>query len=194
MTLTLDHALEELQSAAVALSLHDGSLRPRASALLRRSIALLEEGRLKEGLTVLEQSLELIDTERAPYPPNQAAFLQNVVDWWLTGGALYGVFAGILPAKLYEAEFGAQQCIAAVRFAKRARLNIPRLRTEEMTLDEPVQMTESELRRAAEELNTMIRLLSIEDPFEGALALSEELQKSWPEGVSAVDAIREQRE
>lgn len=51
-----------------------------------------------------------------------------------------------------------------------------------------------ELKEALEELELTIRLLSIKDPFEGFRALSKEISKHWPEGVSAVDAIREQRD
>jgi hypothetical protein len=50
------------------------------------------------------------------------------------------------------------------------------------------------LQEAQEELGLAVRLLSIKDPFEGWRALTQEISKVWPEGVSAVDAIREQRE
>ena len=51
-----------------------------------------------------------------------------------------------------------------------------------------------ELREALEELDLMVRLLSIKDPFDGWRALTKEISKVWPEDVSAVDAIREQRD
>ncbi len=50
------------------------------------------------------------------------------------------------------------------------------------------------LRDALDELELAVRLLSIKDPFEGWRALSHEISKVWPAGVSAVDAIREQRD
>ncbi len=50
-----------------------------------------------------------------------------------------------------------------------------------------------ELQAAIDELALMVRLLSIEDPFDGWRELSKEVSKVWPEGISAVDAIREQR-
>jgi tetratricopeptide (TPR) repeat protein len=53
---------------------------------------------------------------------------------------------------------------------------------------------EAELRDALEELEVAIRLLSIKDPFQGLRAMSKELSKYWPEGLSAVDAIQEQRD
>ena len=51
-----------------------------------------------------------------------------------------------------------------------------------------------QLEAGLEELELMVRLLSIKDPFEGWRELAKEITKVWPEGVSAVDAIREQRE
>ena len=51
-----------------------------------------------------------------------------------------------------------------------------------------------ELKEALEELELTIRLMSIKDPFEGWRALSTEISKVWPKGLSAVDAIREQRD
>ena len=47
---------------------------------------------------------------------------------------------------------------------------------------------------AYEEFMLSIRLGSIEDPFDRWKALGEEISKVWPKGVSAVDAIREQRD
>jgi hypothetical protein len=38
-----------------------------------------------------------------------------------------------------------------------------------------------------------VRFLSIKDPIDGWRALTQEISKVWPEDVSAVDAIREQR-
>ena len=58
-------------------------------------------------------------------------------------------------------------------------------------LEQPVP---EDLREALEELEVMVRLLSIKDPFDGWRALTKEISKVWPEGVSAVDAIREQRD
>ena len=51
-----------------------------------------------------------------------------------------------------------------------------------------------ELQEALEELEVMVRLLSIKDPFDRWRELTKEISKVWPEGVSAVDAVREQRE
>ena len=52
----------------------------------------------------------------------------------------------------------------------------------------------AELQAALEELEIMVRLLLIKDPFDRWRELSKEIGAVWPEDVSAVDAIREQRE
>jgi len=46
---------------------------------------------------------------------------------------------------------------------------------------------------ALEELELFISLMKIKDPFEGWRALSKEISKVWPKGVSAVQAVREMR-
>ena len=56
------------------------------------------------------------------------------------------------------------------------------------------EMLTNEKTEVYEEFILSVRLGSIEDPFEGWKALGEEISKVWPKGVSAVDAIREQRE
>ena len=52
----------------------------------------------------------------------------------------------------------------------------------------------TEKSEAYEEFMLSVRLGSIEDPFEGWQALAQEISKVWPKDVSAVDAVREQRE
>ena len=51
-----------------------------------------------------------------------------------------------------------------------------------------------ELQAALEELELMVRLLSIKDPFDRWREFSKEISTVWPKDVSAIDAIREQRE
>ena len=48
--------------------------------------------------------------------------------------------------------------------------------------------------KAIAELELFVDLMKIKDPFEGWRALGKEVSKRWPKGVSAVDAIREQRD
>ena len=52
----------------------------------------------------------------------------------------------------------------------------------------------SNLKDAMDELKLMVRLLSIEDPFDRWREFLKEISDVWPKDVSAVDAIREQRE
>ena len=48
-------------------------------------------------------------------------------------------------------------------------------------------------REAFEELGVFINLMKIKDPFEGWRALGKEISKVWPQGLSAVKAVREIR-
>ena len=69
---------------------------------------------------------------------------------------------------------------------------------EQVVKDAPgrvkAELQNEEERGAFEELELAIRLLSINDPSEGWRAFTKEISKVWPAGVSAVDAIREQRD
>ena len=55
------------------------------------------------------------------------------------------------------------------------------------------QLKKRKDKKAFEEVELFARLMKIKDPLEGWRALSEEISKVWPKGVSAVEAIREQR-
>lgn len=52
----------------------------------------------------------------------------------------------------------------------------------------------AEDKEAFEEFMLGVRLMSIRDPFKGWYAVGKEISKHWPEGLSAVDAIREERD
>ena len=45
-----------------------------------------------------------------------------------------------------------------------------------------------------QEWNLLVKLMAIKDPFDRWRAFTKEISKVWPRGVSAVDAIREQRD
>ena len=60
-----------------------------------------------------------------------------------------------------------------------------------LAVEQPVS---EELQESLNELELMVRLLSIENPFDAWRALTKEISKVWPKDVSAVDAIREQRD
>ena len=55
------------------------------------------------------------------------------------------------------------------------------------------QLKKRKDKKAFEEVELFVRLMKIKDPLEGWRGLSEEISKVWPKGVSAVEAIREQR-
>ncbi|MBI4328858.1 MAG: hypothetical protein HY685_03220 [Chloroflexi bacterium] len=184
----LQHALSDVIAQAVAPK--------RNSELLQAALQRLADGDVRGGLEKLAASLRRIDLKRASTsPPKLRDFLGVLTQSWAALGALYAIFEGILPSRLSEAEFGVQHCIAAKRFAEEAGLSPPKLDIKiKIAEAEEAREDAREFKRAVDELNTMIRLLSIEDPFEGWRVLREEISKVWPAGVSAEDAIREQRD
>ena len=60
--------------------------------------------------------------------------------------------------------------------------------------EEAAEKLTTEKTEAYEEFMLSVRLGSIEDSFEGWRALAQEISKVWPKDVSAVEAIREQRD
>lgn len=53
--------------------------------------------------------------------------------------------------------------------------------------------SEPELQSHIQEFQQFVRLMLIEDPFEGLRALAKSISAAWPEGVDCVEAIREDR-
>ena len=160
--------------------------RKRPSLLLEKAAEHLVQGQIRNGLETLAAALNKLDTTKAPFPDELAKFLQKTVHVWGLASVLYAIFEGLLPVRLSEFEFGARQWIAAGRFAEQARLDPPNVTVQ---IDEP----SPELAEAIEEFNTLVRLLSIEDPFEGWRALAKEVTKRWPKGFTVEDAVREER-
>ncbi len=96
--------------------------------------------------------------------------------------------SGILEDDLPEAQKGVQEYLVVQEKATSDGLEAT---LGKLAAQEPVS---PQLKAALAELEIMVRLLSIKDPFEGWRELTKEISKVWPKGVSAVDAIREQRE
>lgn len=113
---------------------------------------------------------------------------------WALGGAFYALKGGVLPRKMVEAELGVCHFLGAIRHARETGLGHVAKELIEFTLTKkgggPLNSEEVD---AFEGLRIMIELGDIQDPFEGWKALTVEISKVWPEGVSAVEAVREQR-
>ncbi len=124
--------------------------------------------------------------------PSLAAWAQeeerNFYGYWAQVGIAEGL-EGLQKSDLHDFDAGGEKVIAVLRAAREAG--------QEKAVWEAMDKVEAglspEQRPLMEELRLYVRLMSIEDPFEGWRALGEEISKVWPKGVSAVDAIREQR-
>ena len=57
-------------------------------------------------------------------------------------------------------------------------------------MEEPMP---EDIKMGLTELELMVRLLSIKDPFERWETFTNDMSKVWPDNVTAVDAAREQR-
>jgi tetratricopeptide (TPR) repeat protein len=123
-------------------------------------------------------------------------FLKGVFMAW-SGTALLRSLVGIAQQDSQMAQEGVEEYLAVLETAisdgLESTVMTPALYKERFRGRVKGQALK-ELQEAFYELDLMIRLLSIKDPFDRWRALSQEISKVWPKGVSAVDAIREQRD
>lgn len=117
-------------------------------------------------------------------------YLHAILKGW-SGSSLLWCLQGILKQDLKISKAGVDDYLAVVDKARAEGLGsaviVP---IAEGDLDSIPE----DLRDAVAELEVMVRLLSIKDPFDRWRELVKEVSKVWPEGVSAVDAIREDRD
>jgi len=198
--------------------LPDSKKQPTLDYLLCKKAWLAsEEGRLEEALRLYEEALEvagespstwalkgaaLLQLEkideafqafqrayslRDNFGPQKQGYLKDLFAVWSATALLMGLF-GILEQHIGEAQKGAVEYIDLLQKAKNENLESF---VVNLAIEQPLS---DEVKDALEELELMVRLLSIKDPFEGWRELGREISKVWPKGVSAVDAVREQRE
>jgi tetratricopeptide (TPR) repeat protein len=175
-----DDRLEE------ALQIYDEALRvdEGPATWFLKGAALLQLARIDEAFHAFDQAYSL----RAKFGPQKQGYLKDLLQSWSTAAALRGVF-GILQHDSRELQKGVAEYLGVLDKARAEKLGDAapvHLKAEEPASDE--------LQEVIEEWELAVRLLSIKNPFEGWRALAKEISKDWPEGVSAVDAIREQRE
>jgi tetratricopeptide (TPR) repeat protein len=153
-----------------------------------KGTALLEMDRLDEAFQAFQQAYLL----RENFGPQKQGYLKDLFGAWSTAALLRSLF-GILGQDLREAQKGVDEYLAVLDKARGESLEgaVVAPIGIGVAAKEPISQ---EHREAVEELELMVRLLSIKDPFERWRAFTKEISKVWPEGVSAVDAIREQRD
>lgn len=162
--------------------------RERPSTWALKGTALLQLERLDEAFQAFQKAYQL----RENFGRQKQGYLMDLFGGWSTAALVQGLF-GILQQDLREAQKGVEEYLAVLDKAKEEGLEGVVVAPIEIGVaaKEPISQEHQE---ALEELELMVRLLSIKNPFERWRAFTKEISKVWPEGVSAVDAIREQRE
>lgn len=169
-----------------------------------KGTALLQMGRIDKALQAFQEAFDLRDD----FGPQKQEYLKDLFSTWGTTIFFLGLDA-VLAQDSRELENRVKEFLAIEDKARNEGLaGIPggvvfrEPAIEELSVSSDysdrnliIETQETpELRDALEELALTIKLLSIKDPFEGFRAMSKEISKHWPEGLSAVDAIREQRD
>ena len=108
-----------------------------------------------------------------------------------SGCALLHALSGIIKQDLGIAEMGVKEYLRVLDEAKAQNLEDSMMVPVGKSTGDSVP---PDLQADLDELELMVRLLSIDDPFEGWRELSKEISKVWPHDISVVDEIREQRQ
>ena len=147
-----------------------------------KGAGLLQIAALDEAFEAFEKSFEL----REEFGLQKQAYLKDLIVGWSTGALLRGLY-GIPEQDVSEAQKGVAEYINVSSKARAEDL-------EGSVMPLVVEKTVSkDLNDAMEDLKLMVRLLSIKNPFDRWREFSKEISAVWPDDVSAVDAIREQR-
>jgi len=177
-----DRAEEALQSSNRALTNKDKS----TSGWTLKAAALVRLERFKEACHAFNRAYLL----KSNIGAHQGGYAQATFKGWSGCSLLWGL-QGILQQDAKTAQAGVEEYLRVVEHAKAEALESAVMVPLSQETVEPVL---EELQEALEELDLMVKLLSIKDPFEGWRAVTKELTEVWPVGISAVDAVREQRE
>ena len=170
-----------------ALRYYDEALKVNpiaASTWAMKGAALLELNRPEEAFAAFEEAFVL----RENFGPQKQGYLGDLFMGWSLASAILGL-SGIAQNDSAAAAKGVQEYLSVVEKAESE--DMPEAAAVILEAGEQAEPGVSE---DIEEWKLMVELLSIKDPFEGLRALSKEISKYWPEGLSAVDAIREQRD
>lgn len=199
-----------------ALESCDASLRisETSVAWAFRGVALWRMQRFDEAFQAFQKAYSL----RQNFGPEQRESLKEVFRFWSTAALLLAFF-GALQQDPRDLGRGVVEYLGVVDKAEDEGLKgavttlpFPEKITKVMSealratleggyageglpvLEDALEGARREFQEALEELELAMQLLSIKDPFDGWRALTSEISKVWPKGVSAVDAIREQRQ
>lgn len=178
-----DNRAEEAVACAERALAHDNGSPVN---WLAKGAALLQLERFEEATG----SFETAFSSRERFGSQIDQYIPILIHSW-SGSALLHGLSGLLHQNVAMAQRGVEEYLRVLDEAKAADLESAVMAPSGSAAEDSVP---PELQAALEELELMVRLLSIKDPFEGWREFSKEISKVWPKDVSAVDAIREQRE
>ena len=186
--LTLERKQDEIFQAIQGQSMEPGG--DALKSILLKAGHLFKQNKPLKALEVLAQGAKSITPEAMG---TELHIL--LIRAWALGGAFYALTEGLLPRKMEAAELGVCHFTGAIRHARETGLGHVAKELIGFALSkEAGRALNPEEEDAFEGLRIMIELGDIQDPFEGWKALAVEISKVWPEGVSAVEAVREQRD
>jgi tetratricopeptide (TPR) repeat protein len=168
-----------------ALRYYDAALHTKEtpSTWALKGTALLQTERVDEALQAFQKAYSL----RERFGLQQQEYLEGLFQGWSISALLRGLF-GILHNDSRELQKGVEAYLEVLENSRKEGIAGA---TGMLEAEEPVS---EELKAALEELELAIKLLSIKDPFDRWRAFTKEISKVWPKDISAVEAIREQRE
>ena len=152
------------------------------STWLLKGTGLLQVERLDEAFEAFKRAIEL----RQQFGSQNQFYLNDLILTWSTTALLRGL-SGILEPNVSEAQKGVEEYLSV---SSKARAEGLQTSVMPLSVSETVK---SGLKDAMEELELMVKLFAIENPFDRWREFSKEISSVWPEDISAVDAIREQR-
>lgn len=173
------HVEEGLEQYDAALEINEES--PSTWAL--KGAALLQLARLNEAFQAFQKAYSFKEN----FGRQKQGYLEDLFGGWSTASLFRGLL-GILDQDSREAQKGVDEYLLVLDKARAENLENSIVK---LVAQEPGSQ---ELQEALEELELMIRLLSIKNPFDRWRAFTKEISKVWPKDISAVDAIREQRD
>ena len=157
------------------------SLRPDyADAWYNKGVALFKLGDLGEALTAFEKAHLLYDTGR-----DKRALYKG----WSTIVLWMGVLA-LLDNRIRDFEDAGLKYIDILEKAEQDGLGEV---VQQALVDLKGPLKKKKEREAFEELETLIDLMKIKDPFEAWEALGKVVSARWPKGLSVLKEIRQER-
>jgi tetratricopeptide (TPR) repeat protein len=171
-----------------ALKYYDAALdtKETPSTWTAKGIVLFNMRRIDEALQAFQKAYSL----REDFGTRKQEYLQGLFLVWSNNAYLLAI-----DGSLYQDSKKFNKGVyALLDIWEKAKSEGMENILSELVFGEPASHAPEEVQEAREEVRLAIELLSIKDPFDRWRAFTKEISKVWPKDISAVEAIREQRE